>query len=87
MAAATFYAATKTLLAYINVSMHTVPAHTAAQYENKEAEEVNARRAEPTLDARLIVSLGKKSTAREVIVMAALVLLTKMRYGLDGEER
>jgi hypothetical protein len=70
--------------------MHTVPAQAAADLnQNQEdgEEERQYRRQSPLLDSRLNVSLGKRSTAREVILMAATVLVAKFRFGLDGEER
>ncbi|UZJ57298.1 hypothetical protein CBS101457_006618 [Exobasidium rhododendri] len=72
--------------------MHTVPIDIAARTaradkDDDDEEDLVERRAEPQLDARLTVTLGRKSSAREVVLMATVVLLAKMRFGLDGEER
>lgn len=85
---ATFYSAAKSLLAYVDISMHTVPMECAAGPHWHESEDGSRQKgAAPLFDARLAVTLGQHSTAREIIIMAAVVLLVKMRYGLDGEER
>lgn len=75
-------------MAYVDISMHTVPLDCAAGPHWNENEEGSQRKGvAPLFDARLAVNLGQHSTAREIIIMAAVVLLVKMRYGLDGEER
>lgn len=68
--------------------MHTVPSGSAAFPHRGDGEDAGGRReGRPALDARLAVGLGKKSTAREVVLMAAVILVAKLRFGLDGEER
>lgn len=87
--AATFYTAAKALLGYVGIPMHTVPPHSAAGPHTVDGniESYRSNSIQPTLDGRLSVNLGRKSTAKEIIIMAAIVVIAKMRYGLDGEER
>lgn len=88
ISAATFYSAAKTLLAYIDVPMHTVPLSGASQPHRMDEDDEDMKRdSRPSLDARLTINLGKRSTTREVVLMSAVVVLAKMRFGLDGEER
>lgn len=76
------------MLGYVGIPMHTVPPHSAAGPHTADDDVESCQRSiRPTLDGRLSVNLGRKSTAKEIIIMAAVVVIAKMRYGLDGEER
>jgi RNA polymerase I-specific transcription initiation factor RRN7 len=84
----TFYSAAKSLLAYVDIPMHTVPSESAAGPHWHETEDEDRyKMSQASVNSLLSVGLGRFSTAREIIIMAAIVLVVKMRFGLDGEER
>lgn len=91
----TFYVAAKRLLAYLNVPMNVVMGVASMQLEQMACGEDSTTRAKSDvsgqpyagLDARLKVSLGRRTVAREIALMATILVLAKMRFGLDGTSR
>ncbi|MCO5589745.1 hypothetical protein L7F22_043714 [Adiantum nelumboides] len=83
----TMYCAAKRLIAYCEVPLVVVQESCSTIYIDQEKPLQRNRKASSEMDGRLAVGLHYTSVPREVVLMASLVLMSKMRYGLDGEER
>ncbi|PWN33760.1 uncharacterized protein FA14DRAFT_65136 [Meira miltonrushii] len=83
----TVYCAAKRLIAYCEIPLVAVQESCSTLSLDQEKPPQRNRKASLMLDGRLAVSLQYTSVPREVVLMASLILMIKMRYGLDGEER
>jgi hypothetical protein len=91
---ATYYRAAKRFLAYLDLPIFPVSA-TAASYDDPPGTQyTKARRHRARLtvpyarDKRLMVApRAEASVAREVVLISVVIIIAKLRYGLDGEER
>lgn len=83
----TIYCAAKRLIAYCEIPLVAVQESCSTLSLDQEKLPQRNRKASSMLDGRLRVTLQYTSVPREVVLMASLVLMIKMRYGLDGEER
>lgn len=83
----TIYCAAKRLIAYCEIPLVAVQESCSTLSLGQEKQTPRNRKASSVLDSRLGVSLQYASVPREVVLMTSIVLVIKMRYGLDGEER
>lgn len=85
----TFYVAAKRILSYIKIPINAVPDECTNKKEASESDDEvdSVSMKDPRLEACLQVTLGRRSVPREVIFMATVILVARLRYGLDGVSR
>ncbi|SPO39780.1 uncharacterized protein PSFLO_05261 [Pseudozyma flocculosa] len=83
----TIYCAAKRLLSFVGVQLHITPAAAAAGEESGAAVvgEGPAKRGRPSRRTRSMEQ--RYPVPREFIMMAVVLVLVKMRYGMDGQGR